>query len=162
MPAGSSPLTRGKPERSTRQRPLHGLIPAHAGKTRRPRRRGTFRWAHPRSRGENLEIANPRGESEGSSPLTRGKLAWRHDEPIGLRLIPAHAGKTHRRRGRDAHHQAHPRSRGENATNRLSQISAGGSSPLTRGKRGRWPHKESCAGLIPAHAGKTGRTHDGR
>ena len=30
-----------------------------------------------------------------------------------------------------------------------------GSSPLTRGKRGRWPHKESCAGLIPAHAGKT-------
>ena len=35
-PRGSSPLTRGKPSRAIRARARDGLIPAHAGKTRRP------------------------------------------------------------------------------------------------------------------------------
>ena len=53
QPCGSSPLTRGK-LRSPRPAPTQmGLIPAHAGKTRRSL--GSLRtgWAHPRSRGEN-------------------------------------------------------------------------------------------------------------
>ena len=50
---GSSPLTRGKPERG-----LHGaergrLIPAHAGKTLSLAGKRTGMTAHPRSRGEN-------------------------------------------------------------------------------------------------------------
>ena len=52
------------------------LIPAHAGKTVGVFEAGCELRAHPRSRGENLEIANPRGEREGSSPLTRGKHAF--------------------------------------------------------------------------------------
>ena len=51
---GSSPLTRGKPVRDERVNNGTGLIPAHAGKTHHPDRVGNERWAHPRSRGENL------------------------------------------------------------------------------------------------------------
>ena len=50
---GSSPLTRGKPEKTRDADNGPRLIPAHAGKTLRDvpfRRVGT---AHPRSRGEN-------------------------------------------------------------------------------------------------------------
>ena len=51
---GSSPLTRGK--RAGRARPCvaRGLIPAHAGKTLALRTSDHARWAHPRSRGENV------------------------------------------------------------------------------------------------------------
>ena len=51
----------------------NGLIPAHAGKTCRPRSRPEHPWAHPRSRGENIEIEKTVDKPEGSSPLTRGK-----------------------------------------------------------------------------------------
>ena len=51
--SGSSPLTRGKPPPWGNACTSGGLIPAHAGKTRRSL--GSLRtgWAHPRSRGEN-------------------------------------------------------------------------------------------------------------
>ena len=50
---GSSPLTRGKQNPGARKGPLRGLIPAHAGKTRKYLRWNYPRAAHPRSRGEN-------------------------------------------------------------------------------------------------------------
>ena len=52
--AGSSPLTRGKPGCTMRRARCIGLIPAHAGKTSRSGTTSSTRWAHPRSRGENL------------------------------------------------------------------------------------------------------------
>ena len=91
---GSSPLTRGKPISCGVVGASHRLIPAHAGKTTRAvcRRRGTR--AHPRSRGENL-LRIPASELvKGSSPLTRGKRLTDKRSPGGVRLIPAHAGKT--------------------------------------------------------------------
>ena len=51
--AGSSPLTRGKHPFPAIARFLLGLIPAHAGKTRRPGAPSGPAGAHPRSRGEN-------------------------------------------------------------------------------------------------------------
>ena len=51
---------------------------------------------------------------------------------------------------------AHPRSRGENCVANLESPAAGGSSPLTRGKRRRRQLLGRTPGLIPAHAGKTG------
>ena len=51
---GSSPLTRGKPEHAGRNLRRRGLIPAHAGKTRRPSRCRSTRWAHPHSCRENM------------------------------------------------------------------------------------------------------------
>ena len=71
--SGSSPLTRGKQMGTRTAYRTGGLIPAHAGKTstRRPCMR--MIEAHPRSRGENHETASQIGDTEGSSPLTRGK-----------------------------------------------------------------------------------------
>ena len=70
-------------------------------------------------------------------------------------LIPAHAGKTVSSPFWGVLGRAHPRSRGENDIWSLPDATAGGSSPLTRGK----PHLSDAASrphrLIPAHAGKT-------
>ncbi len=71
---GSSPLTRGKRERS-------------ASPPSRPP-------AHPRSRGENSVHEARFHRALGSSPLTRGKRIPAPLGASGTRLIPAHAGKT--------------------------------------------------------------------
>ena len=131
---GSSPLTRGKLRRGNGRELHRGLIPAHAGKTsRRAMRRVRFA-AHPRSRGENSVTALRYSTWPGSSPLTRGKLPGRTGDDSGARLIPAHAGKTRRSWCSFVDGPAHPRSRGENATNEDPASAYSGSSPLTRGK----------------------------
>ena len=153
---GSSPLTRGK----LRERVFHvvkpGLIPAHAGKTTAASMRASRSSAHPRSRGENLEIANPRGEREGSSPLTRGKRAQARGVAERDGLIPAHAGKTQSQPDAAPDRWAHPRSRGENSYADKTDVTGSGSSPLTRGKQQKPLAYAQGHGLIPAHAGKTG------
>ena len=153
--AGSSPLTRGKRKDAGAPQPRRGLIPAHAGKTDPGwPHRGRSR-AHPRSRGENSRIRSASLPAMGSSPLTRGKPDSSDSDGITTGLIPAHAGKTRgatndaRRRG------AHPRSRGENTFAAPMMFLTWGSSPLTRGKRRQDTRRARCAGLIPAHAGKT-------
>ena len=152
---GSSPLTRGKLSSIGGCIRRVGLIPAHAGKTSPTRQQPATPGAHPRSRGENLEIANPRGEREGSSPLTRGKRAGPVPRPPLARLIPAHAGKTSGGEDRFALPGAHPRSRGENGRRVSLRRAASGSSPLTRGKHAAPRRNGLRSGLIPAHAGKT-------
>ncbi len=117
-----------------------GLIPAHAGKTRRVGFEGEGSRAHPRSRGKTTRFAAIRATAWGSSPLTRGKrpgLAW---VGLGWGLIPAHAGKTGESAPAAGAAWAHPRSRGEN--DNLPACTSGweGSSPLTRGK-----HFLTCA-----------------
>ena len=132
---GSSPLTRGKPRRARNRVGQLGLIPAHAGKTKRSTWITTRTRAHPRSRGENLKQIARDVNKSGSSPLTRGKPEADRARREQVRLIPAHAGKTCR--------------------SRCSLFSPCGSSPLTRGKRGAEARPPGGDGLIPAHAGKT-------
>ena len=133
--AGSSPLTRGKPDRVHRHALTVRLIPAHAGKTWVQRGSTSSRAAHPRSRGENSSRDVMMPGSAGSSPLTRGKhrQCWELNQLD--RLIPAHAGKTGCRSCFRGWQAAHPRSRGENYGRGVAGGSARGSSPLTRGKR---------------------------
>ena len=152
---GSSPLTRGKQTPTREVLHLSGLIPAHAGKTRRDAGLASSSWAHPRSRGENLIITGTRGASAGSSPLTRGKREAPADLAREIRLIPAHAGKTLPASCVVPARTAHPRSRGENpyAPHRL--YTHPGSSPLTRGKPTTRRVRHIAVRLIPAHAGKT-------
>ena len=111
---GSSPLTRGKPGRRRSPSGPPGLIPAHAGKTRGGRIWWRRNRAHPRSRGENREVANGYRMVRGSSPLTRGKHGGGRGLSRAVGLIPAHAGKTLPGVGQGAARGAHPRSRGEN------------------------------------------------
>ena len=154
---GSSPLTRGKPQRSSPISGTSGLIPAHAGKTVGPRQAGTPTRAHPRSRGENSAPCTIVRRKSGSSPLTRGKqqpTSWSPERPG---LIPAHAGKTTASFSDCSPTRAHPRSRGENSCTVHRPIFAAGSSPLTRGKHAHALERELSRGLIPAHAGKTFR-----
>ena len=155
LSAGSSPLTRGKPVPPPCTPSVDGLIPAHAGKTHSVTKGPRSSAAHPRSRGENDPPANPGLPFVGSSPLTRGKRVGLGAALPVMRLIPAHAGKTRRTWGGASGHAAHPRSRGENASDLGRRFRSCGSSPLTRGK----PHHLGCnvcnPGLIPAHAGKT-------
>ena len=133
--AGSSPLTRGKPDRAAGPGQVVGLIPAHAGKTASRSPRPYPGGAHPRSRGENLLLVLPSGSVQGSSPLTRGKPRPSRPPPRPCGLIPAHAGKTVAGDGCFDCHGAHPRSRGENTSASATCLNVSGSSPLTRGKR---------------------------
>ena len=131
---GSSPLTRGKLRGRSRIHRSIGLIPAHAGKTRKLRTTTPPGAAHPRSRGENFVRIVTAPVSTGSSPLTRGKPRERKRQCTKSRLIPAHAGKTPARAKGQRLRAAHPRSRGENARSGASRACRAGSSPLTRGK----------------------------
>ena len=54
IPAGSSPLTRGKPGRGQVSGGALRIIPAHAGKTCLFSSASCSWWDHPRSRGENM------------------------------------------------------------------------------------------------------------
>ena len=92
--SGSSPLTRGKRSYGEAGSTWDGLIPAHAGKTRRRGSRSLPLRAHPRSRGENAAPTPSRTPVEGSSPLTRGKQQTAAQVHGHVGLIPAHAGKT--------------------------------------------------------------------
>ena len=87
--AGSSPLTRGKPGATAAGLAGHGLIPAHAGKTRSGNRRRPSQRAHPRSRGENAVSCCHAAAGAGSSPLTRGKLDRELLAQVDNGLIPA-------------------------------------------------------------------------
>ena len=152
---GSSPLTRGKQRAARDRRQVHGLIPAHAGKTPGPAARSGSGRAHPRSRGENFQMWTASAHTWGSSPLTRGKRPHLVHVLARVRLIPAHAGKTLEELVNTWQARAHPRSRGENSGLAASSATWNGSSPLTRGKRVTRASRSRRWGLIPAHAGKT-------
>ena len=155
--AGSSPLTRGKPEAVEVRTLRRGLIPAHAGKTRSCKSCLIVSTAHPRSRGENDTGGRRQVGAGGSSPLTRGKLVVVATLTLGAGLIPAHAGKTKPVRLSFPTRRAHPRSRGENPIPSTARLTYGGSSPLTRGKHRQRGWLLDRNRLIPAHAGKTAR-----
>ena len=159
---GSSPLTRGKRASNRRKRREIRLIPAHAGKTTWCSRLALGSRAHPRSRGENRLDVGQRPVDAGSSPLTRGKPCPWISVQVRGGLIPAHAGKTSIAALSFLTRAAHPRSRGENAKLHSPNTRALGSSPLTRGKHPGQSPTSPGYGLIPAHAGKTRRVHEGR
>ena len=153
--AGSSPLTRGKPEAVEVRTLRRGLIPAHAGKTRSCKSCLIVSTAHPRSRGENHPVPGTTFWYRGSSPLTRGKRYRGETTGGGGGLIPAHAGKTCCRGYANFGRGAHPRSRGENQASSAILPNTPGSSPLTRGKPDPVHGATHVRRLIPAHAGKT-------
>ena len=152
---GSSPLTRGKLLQVAEGECVHGLIPAHAGKTSVVVRHACMTTAHPRSRGENCDVVGPLNCREGSSPLTRGKPGELARRVGDAGLIPAHAGKTRSPPDAAPDRWAHPRSRGENRARTSLEETNEGSSPLTRGKLSPFPPWRYPRWLIPAHAGKT-------
>ena len=135
-----------------------GLIPARAGKTIPPRRRGR-RWAaHPRACGENKGWLLPVVTAAGSSPRVRGKPRYVFVRGPTSGLIPARAGKTSSSARQGPNARAHPRACGENLHHHNLGCSSDGSSPRVRGKPHRNPVLPLGDRLIPARAGKTPST----
>ena len=95
---------------------------------------------------------------EGSSPRVRGKRTSRVAATVLPRLIPARAGKTPWRAPTRAAAWAHPRACGENANMLIRECWARGSSPRVRGKPGAGRVGQGLGRLIPARAGKTGKS----
>ena len=147
---GSSPRGRGKRLIPRSRQTWDRLIPAWAGKTSKRTRRSLTFSAHPRVGGENQAAPGDEGPPAGSSPRGRGKHGCRDRSLVGLRLIPAWAGKTTFRRRRCAPRGAHPRVGGENSESAFSTWSSRGSSPRRRGKLGVWMEVREDRRLIPA------------
>ena len=133
----SSPRERGKRVDAVHPHTGVGLIPAHAGNTRREilyadPRSGNPPWAsleiidrrkaramgpaaaHPRAGGGNGDERYQALLANGSSPRGRGKPRVPGSARRPHRLIPAQAGKTRERGWQSPGHQAHPRACGEN------------------------------------------------
>ena len=135
---GSSPRVRGKLWSVRRAGGEPRLIPARAGKTMLRRKSPVYIAAHPRACGENPRARHLPGDCYGSSPRVRGKQQWvGRDEGVAV---------------------AHPRACGENSSVYTPVSSAAGSSPRVRGKRAVVWAAVQMPRLIPARAGKTGRT----
>ena len=112
---GSSPHTRGARRRRHSLGEPERIIPAYAGSTCGPGRRGPCGADHPRIRGEHDIPFQIHPNQHGSSPHTRGALLAPSGRGRLRRIIPAYAGST------DAGSQAgtetgdHPRIRGEHS-----------------------------------------------
>ncbi len=115
-PPGSSPRMRGKRKISSSPSIISGLIPAHAGKTKRGTACANLPPAHPRACGENVATVFPGFAGGGSSPRMRGKRCERFPEHGNRGLIPAHAGKTVLVFASLLVCGAHPRACGENSS----------------------------------------------
>ena len=109
---GSSPLARGLRGRENSGGRRERIIPARAGFTPVGRYAGPAGPDHPRSRGVYEAAEAESRRIAGSSPLARGLRARGPALPARLRIIPARAGFTLRRRRRRRSRRDHPRSRG--------------------------------------------------
>ena len=132
---GSSPHTRGAPERAGGPPAAQRIIPAYAGSTGRGPRTPHTCKDHPRIRGEH-------------------QLAGQQVVP-GVWIIPAYAGSTRLRGIPISSLRDHPRIRGEHSQARFSGPEVVGSSPHTRGAPRRQPPRRAPRRIIPAYAGST-------
>ena len=114
--AGSPPRMRGKHIEEKQTELQRRITPAHAGKTRVSLSSDSPSPDHPRACGEN-EVKNTKtGRVVGSPPRMRGKPADFCDAVAGLRITPAHAGKTSPAFPPSHQSSDHPRACGENTS----------------------------------------------
>ena len=97
QPDGSPPRMRGKLCLRVAADSHARITPAHAGKTSPRQSGGKVPADHPRACGENRPRLCCTSRHGGSPPRMRGKPADFCDAVAGLRITPAHAGKTLRK-----------------------------------------------------------------
>ncbi len=174
--SGSSPRSRGAPDRLGLEECRTGIIPAFAGA---PLGRGAtpdyvriipaFAGSthdncanadsyedHPRVRGEHASVDASQQLTTGSSPRSRGarQPGVTRDDPV--RIIPAFAGSTWTTTGLRLVWRDHPRVRGEHHTRVVRRPAGFGSSPRSRGAHCRAHLQYGDQRIIPAFAGSTG------
>ena len=175
---GSSPHTRGAPDRGPHESIRYGIIPAYAGSTPAGARLGPTPGDHPRIRGEHKYSAQKDLPNYGSSPHTRGAPGLQHPARRPRGIIPAYAGSTRIRNipngitlGSSPHMRGalaalcrrrvtradHPRIRGEHGASQDAQYGGEGSSPHTRGALNEIGVGDARGRIIPAYAGSTAK-----
>ena len=153
---GSSPLSRGIPDRGALPFSSPGIIPALAGNTPLLSSRAISPKDHPRSRGEYGSAEEVSALKEGSSPLSRGIRVQSLRGHRAAGIIPALAGNTNSASRPMNFTRDHPRSRGEYGIGQDPVKVRLGSSPLSRGIRVRRGPSVGPQRIIPALAGNTG------
>ena len=152
---GSPPHMRGKRRFCGAPASIQRITPAHAGKTKALIAFSTTPTDHPRTCGENLVSTHSSVRIFGSPPHMRGKpIAGQHGMS-GLRITPAHAGKTATSAMAGLKKADHPRTCGENLLSCKKTTPSDGSPPHMRGKRLASGHTALAVRITPAHAGKT-------
>ena len=106
-------------------------------------------------RGENISEVIQLLRTTGTSPRARGKLPRSAAPPLGMRNIPACAGKTLLNTQKCWFSPEHPRVRGENVSSHGGVVLATGTSPRARGKHLFAVEIGVSDRNIPACAGKT-------
>ena len=91
---GSSPHTRGTPQRLAAAPMIDRFIPTHAGNTFDQYPSNSPLSVHPHTRGEHMRSVGVRAPRCGSSPHTRGTPEYLTVFPLLARFIPTHAGNT--------------------------------------------------------------------
>ncbi len=152
---GSSPLA-GRRRRCTEiPRPRGRLIPARGETTVAGRVDPAGVQAHPRSRGDDSDLARAAAPQGGSSPLA----GRRRTRPPGRKplagLIPARGETTRRPTGLFDGAEAHPRSRGDDPPRQGTLRSSAGSSPLAGRRRTQGQYPQIGVRLIPARGETT-------
>ena len=152
---GSSPRMRGSlPPRCILPSP-RGIIPAHAGLTRRGPSSAAGRKDHPRACGAHPFFDPELPLDLGSSPRMRGSLTAMRTTLMQPGIIPAHAGLTIGVEAAWLVWRDHPRACGAHFENPSQMCYNRGSSPRMRGSPGRQVSVQEFTGIIPAHAGLT-------
>ena len=131
--SGSSPHTRGAPQRLIAGLTGRRIIPAYAGSTSAHHSPSAVRTDHPRIRGEHSNRVSVWSKTAGSSPHTRGAPVRGSRDRSGRRIIPAYAGSTSSSTSPPRRRSDHPRIRGEHKQVNISVNTFEGSSPHTRG-----------------------------
>ncbi len=150
---GSSPRTRGTPEKKAAKEAKKRFIPAYAGNAvvYPPTTPGVT--VHPRVRGERSVGVSFRCWVSGSSPRTRGTQFFAQFPDLIFRFIPAYAGNAAKQTQQGEVVSVHPRVRGERMYARCFSFTSGGSSPRTRGTLKNSPLLRYFFRFIPAYAG---------
>ena len=92
---------------------IRGIIPAFAGNTVIMLYFDKLSKDHPRIRGEHDFVKKPIRKRQGSSPHSRGTLAWENTDILPSGIIPAFAGNTIEGTRDIIARWDHPRIRGE-------------------------------------------------
>ena len=153
--SGSSPLVRGQLPVVQLQSVGRRIIPARAGPTHCLSCDGSDSTDHPRSCGANVTPITRYKQPRGSSPLVRGQPADVAPSAGQIRIIPARAGPTSKRRPAPATNSDHPRSCGANLVFCFRLVFCLGSSPLVRGQPRDSSGFADGGRIIPARAGPT-------
>ncbi len=131
-----------------------GNTPAGAGKISSPARTTHPLGEHPRRRGEDIVLGEPRPDYSGTPPQARGRLQGGALVFLALGNTPAGAGKMTSPGCNGTNLGEHPRRRGEdNVINRV-QVPPRGTPPQARGRSGLGRHRRGVEGSTPAGAGK--------